>query len=65
MSGRRNSVSMNPLLRKGGVHINCRSATRRNEKHHLDALVDDWYSSAEKCHETLEQSRTFRQNEHD
>ena len=43
MPGRRNTVAMNPLLRKGGAHERSGSAARRGARKDLQALVGDWY----------------------
>ena len=45
MPGRRNRVALNPLLRKGGVHQQGKTAQRRNENAELNLLLDEWYES--------------------
>ncbi len=43
----RNPVAHNPLLRKGGPHQKSRSAERRNQRHALEAELDNWREELE------------------
>ena len=44
----RNHVALNPLLRKGGAHQQCRSSQRANQRHKLNIYLDEWYEENQK-----------------
>lgn len=64
MPGRRNTIAMNPLLRKGGVHQRSRTASRRNENRNLEDILDEWLEESSETDETATEANHFIANEH-